>query len=93
MLAHMFLALRAQAGQQIDAAHVALAARGDAIAHPVLFRLDALGEQHLLGLFLGQHLVAPAFEIGEAALEAARGAAVEPHRAVGERLRGSAGHG
>ena len=80
----MLLPVLAERGEKIDAAHVALAARGDAIAHPVLFLLDALGEKLLVGLFLGQHLIAPAFELCEAALQTARGATVQPDGAVGE---------
>ena len=69
------------------AAHVALAPRGDAVAHPVLLRHDLAVELVEVALLLRQHLVAPRLEIGEAALDAPRLAAVEPHgdaRQVGE---------
>jgi hypothetical protein len=64
--------------QFAKAAHVALAARRDAIAQPVLLALDRLAELVLLHLLLLEDLVAPGFEMGKAAVEAARGAAIEP---------------
>ena len=76
--------------EQVHAAHVALAPRGHAIAHPVFFGGDALGEQRLFGLFLRQDLVAPGLELGEAAVKAARCAAVQPDGAVGQRLEKAA---
>lgn len=63
-----------------DAAHVALAPCGHAIAHPVFFTLDGLAELVLFQFFLFQHLVAPFLEMGKAAIETARLAAIEPHR-------------
>ena len=79
------LAQRLQAG---DAAHVALAPRGDAVAHPVLFRLDLAVELLEVAFLLCQHVVAPRLEIGKAALDAPRLAAVEPDgdaRQIGEK--------
>ena len=79
------LAQRLQTG---DAAHVALAPRGDAIAQPVLLRDDLAVELVEVAFLLREHLVAPGLEIGKAALDAAGLAAVEPHgdaRQVGEK--------
>ena len=84
--AHMLAPVLAQLGEQVHAAHVALAPRGHAIAHPVFFGGDALGQQRLFGLFLRQDLVTPGLELGEAAVKAARCAAVQPDGAVGQRL-------
>jgi hypothetical protein len=73
--------------QASHAAHIALAPRGDAIAQPVLLRDDLAIELVEVALLLRQHVVAPRLEIGKAALDAPRLAAVEPHgdaRQVGE---------
>ena len=81
-------ALLAQRLQFADPAHVALAPRGDAVAHPVLLGDDLAVELVLLALLFRQQRVAPCLEMGEAALDAARVAAVEPDglaRQVGEK--------
>ena len=61
-----------------DAAHVALAPCGHAIAHPVFFTLDGLAELVLFQFFLFQHLVAPFLEMGKTAIETARLATIQP---------------
>ena len=86
----MLAPVLAQLGEQVHAAHVALAPRGHAIAHPVFFGGDALGQQRLFGFFLRQDLVTPGLELGEAAVKAARCAAVQPDGAVGQRLEKAA---
>jgi hypothetical protein len=75
------LAQRLQFG---DSAHVALAPRGDAVAHPVLFGGDLAVELVQIAFFLGQDLVAPRFERSKSALGAARFAAVEQDRDPGQ---------
>ena len=75
----------AQRLQLADAAHVALAPAGDAVAHPVLFGDDLAVELVLLALFFGQQHVAPFLEMGKAALDAPRRAAVEPDRRARQR--------
>ena len=85
-------AKRVQVGEPLD---VALAPRGDAVAQPMLLGDDLAVELVLVALLLGQHLVAPVLEIGEAALDAAGLAAVEPDRAarqVGEEAAVVADH-
>ena len=89
MLAEILAHLR----QQADAAHVALAPRGHAVAHPVLLGDDLAAELVLLALLLLQHLVAPLLERREAALDAPRDAAVEPDGRARQLLAGSAGRG
>ncbi|MNU97814.1 hypothetical protein D3C71_879020 [compost metagenome] len=69
---------RAHGLKLTNAAHVALAPRGHAIAHPVFFALDGLAELVLLQLFLFQHLVAPFLEMGKAAIKTAGLATIEP---------------
>jgi hypothetical protein len=78
-------ALFPQRLQLADPAHVALAPAGDAVAHPVLFGDDSAVELVLIAFLLRQHRVAPFLEMGKAALEAARLAAVEPDRAARQR--------
>ena len=73
-------ALLAQCLQLPDAAHVALAPGGDAVAHPMLFGDDLARELVLLALLLGQQRVAPFLEMGKAALDAPGLAAIEPDR-------------
>jgi hypothetical protein len=68
--------LRAQGGQLGHAADVALAAGGDAVAHPVFLAHDLAGQLVLGGFFLGQHLVAPGFVVGKTAVQALGAAAV-----------------
>ena len=78
-------ALFAQRLQLADPAHVALAPAGDAVAHPMLFGDDLAVELVLLALLLRQQHVAPFLEMGKAALDAARAAAVEPDRRARQR--------
>ena len=61
---------------------VALAPPGHAVAQPVLLGDDLAVELVLVALLFGEHLVAPVLEIGEAALDPARLAAIEPDRAA-----------
>ena len=70
--------------QGAEPADIALAPRGDAVAQPVLLGDDLAVELVLVALFLGQDLVPPCLETGEAALDAAGLAAVEPDRAAGQ---------
>ena len=72
---------------------VALPPRGDAVAEPVLLVGDPAVELVAVAFLFLQHLVAPGLEIGEAAIEPPRHAAVEPHRRLATGSRGSAGHG
>ena len=58
------------------AAHVALAPRGHAVAHPVELAGDLAVELVALDLLLLERRVAPRFERGEALLETARAAAI-----------------
>ena len=60
------LAQRMQIAEPLD---VALAPAGDAVAQPVLLGDDLAVELVLVALFLGQHLVAPGLEGGEAAVD------------------------
>ena len=73
-----------------SAADVALAPGGDAVAQPVFLGGDLAGELVVVAFLLLQHLVAPGFELGEAALHAAGGAAVEPHHGAAEPLQQAA---
>ena len=75
-------ALLAKRLQGAEAADIALAPRGDAVAQPMLFGDNLAVELVLVALLLGQHFVAPGFEGAKAALDAARLATVEPHRAA-----------
>ena len=76
-----------------EALHVALAPAGDAVAQPMFLGDDLAVELVLVALFLGQHLVAPGFELAKAALEPPRLAAIEPDGGARERCTGSAGRG
>ena len=58
----MLAEILAQLLQQADAAHVALAPRRDAVAHPVLLGDDLAAELMLLALLLLEHLIAPFLE-------------------------------
>ncbi len=68
--------------QVAEPADVALAPRRDAVAQPMLLGDDLAVELVLVALLLGQDLVAPRLELGEAALDPPRPAAVEPDRAA-----------
>ena len=73
------LAQAVQGGEPLD---VALAPSRHAVAQPVLLGDDLAVELVLVALLFFEHLVAPALEVGEAAFDAARLAAVEPDRAA-----------
>src|SRR5262249_61590609 len=80
-------ACRAQRLERAEPAHIALAPRRHAVAQPMLLGDDLAVELVLCGLLLGQHLVAPGLEAGEAALDAAGcapGGAARPARPGGE---------
>ena len=64
--------------QVAEAAHVALAPGGDAVAQPVLLARDLAAELVAVALLLLQDLVAPGLEGGEAAVDPPGHAAVEP---------------
>ncbi len=76
--------LAAHVGELADAAHVALAPRRHAVAHPVLLGDDLAVELVALGLLLLELGVAPGLEGGKAAIEAMRRAAVDPDGGVGQ---------
>ena len=74
--------LASEIGELADAAHVALAPRGDAVAHPVLFLDDLAVELVALELLLLELCVAPGLERAEALVEPAGAAAIEPDRGL-----------
>ena len=80
----MFPPLLSQAAQKFNPAHVALAPCSHAIAHPMLFARNALGQQGLVPFLFFQHLVAPLFKGHKAALHAPRLAAVNPDGSIGQ---------
>ncbi len=71
-------------GELPDPPHVALAARGDAVAHPMLFVDDLAVELVALELLLLELHVAPGLERAKTLVEAARAAAIEPDRGAGQ---------
>ena len=81
---------RAQRIEAGEAALVALAPRGDAVAQPVLLAGDLAVELVAFELLLRQHLVAPGLEGREAALHAPRAAAIEPDDGAREPLQEAA---
>ena len=58
--------------QLTEAAHVALASSGHAVAQPMFLTLDRLAELVLFQLLGLQHLVTPSLEMGKAAVEPPR---------------------
>ena len=76
--------LLAHRAEFADAPHVALAPRGDAVAHPVLLGDDAPVELVPFGLLLLEDSVAPGLEGSEALLQPARRAAIEPDGRAGD---------
>ena len=70
-----FLPQVMQTGEAFD---VALAARGDAIAQPILFHHQLAAELVAVAFFLFEHLVAPRLEMGKTAFDPSRRAAIEP---------------
>ena len=76
-----------------EALLVALPPRGDAVAEPVLLVDDLAVELVALALLLFQHRVAPGLVCGEALVEAAGLAAVEPDGGVRQISRGSGDRG
>ena len=83
--AHL-LGAGAQFVQVAEAADVALAPGGDAVAQPVFFHHQLAVQLVALLCLLFQRVVAPGFEMGEAAIQPAGGTAVEPDDAAGERF-------
>ena len=73
------LAQRMQVAEPLD---VALAPRRNAVAQPMFFGDDLAIELVLIALLLRQHLVAPRFERGEAALDPPRLSAIQPYGAA-----------
>ncbi len=76
--------LVSEIGKLADAAHVALAASGDAVTHPVLFVDDFPVELVALELLLLELHVAPRLERAETLIETAGAAAIEPDRGAGQ---------
>src|SRR3954462_9481004 len=75
----MLAIILAHRRKQADAAHVALAPRRYAVAHPMLLGDDLAAELVLLALFFFEHLVTPFLERRKAALAAPRDSAIKPH--------------
>ena len=69
----------AQIGELANPAHVTLAPRRDAVAHPVLLGDDLAAELVLVAFLFFEHLIAPFLERRETALDAPRDAAIEPY--------------
>jgi hypothetical protein len=78
--------------QIAEALLVALPPRGDAVAEPVLLHDDLAVELVAVAFLLLQHPSRHASKCGEALVEAAGLAAIEPDGGV-DRFRGSAGRG
>ena len=70
----------AQGGEAGHAPHVALAPRGDAVAHPMFLGDDLAVELLRVALFLLEHGIAPGLEFAKAPVEPLGDAAVEPDR-------------
>src|SRR5262249_60386113 len=64
--------LLAQRPELSDPAHVALAPRGHAVAHPMFLGDDLAVKLVLLALLFLEHRVAPFLEMGKAALDPTR---------------------
>ena len=77
-------AFLAEGGEFADPADVALASGGDAVAHPVLLAGDLATELVEVTLGFGFEVVAPGFEMGKPAVDAAGRAGVEPDEAAAE---------
>ncbi len=77
--------------QLAEAAHVALAPRGHAVAQPVFLALDRLAELVLFQLFGLQHLVAPGLEMAKAACRAGATCRGRARRWRSRPFRGSGG--
>ena len=82
-------ALRAHRLEVGEALLVALAPRGDAIAQPMFLGDDLAVDLVLLALLLLELAVAPGLEFGEAAVERAGAAAIEPDRVARKVLQES----
>ena len=76
--AALFLQPTAQRVQIAQALDVALAPRGNPVAQPILLHHQLAAELVAVAFLLLQHLVAPPLEMGEAAIQRAGGAAVQP---------------
>src|SRR5690349_11721022 len=72
-------ALISQRDEPIEPAHVALPPGAHPVAKPMLLLNDAAVELVASSLLIVEDRVAPFLEVGEAFVEAARRAAVEPH--------------
>ena len=79
-----FAALASEIRELADTPHVALAARSDAVAHPMLFVDDLAVELVALELLLLELHVAPGLERAKTLIEAAGAAAIEPDRGAGQ---------
>ena len=79
--------LGAQLGEPPHPAHVALAPRRDALDRPAALGPDEAVELVPRRVLLLEDLVAPLLEAGEALLQPPHLAAVDPQRAVGQRLQ------
>ena len=76
-----------QRAQFTQAADVALAPGGHAVAEPVFLPLDLPAQFMGIALGLRFHLVPPLLEMGKAAVDAPGRAAVEPYEAAGQRFQ------
>ena len=83
-LAHALGLLGAQIHQLAAASLIARAAGGDAAQQPVLFLLQLLVQSARFVRFLGDDLLGPLVKMGEALVEAADLAVVEPEAALGD---------
>ena len=79
-----FAPVAPELGKLAHPSHIALAARGHAIAHPMLFIDDLPFELVALELLLLELLVAPGLEGAETSIETARAATIEPDRRAGQ---------
>ena len=84
--AFLLAPLAAELLQRAVAAHVALAPRRHAVAHPVELGGDFSVEFLAVALLALEHLVAPGLELAEAAVDLPHGSAIEPEG--GARQRG-----
>ena len=78
--AQLFAPLGAHAAQSFKPPDIALAPRGDAIAHPMFFLGDAAFQLVALQFLFRQLLVAPELEMAEAFFQPVRAATIQPHR-------------
>src|SRR5690606_999106 len=74
----MIAEIRPHRMQFAKTAHVALAARRDAVTQPVFLTRDLASELVMIALFFFQHLVTPFLEMAKTLLQTARYATIEP---------------